>query len=185
MPDAAVRDAIRAQYQDEVRTLSDQLNSGDIDIDQWQGGMKQALRDSYALNLRAGSDSPLKYTEYLKLGTPLQKQYRFLERFKQDIAAGKTKAGAIATRAQMYIFSAVQMYWRQVVGIGLPAYPGDGTTDCVTACQCEWEERDDGFYWRLGDAHHCHICPERAQEWAPYNPNIPLNPNLFADWDAP
>lgn len=168
MPDPAVRDAIRAQYQDEVRTLSDQLSSGDIDLDQWHDGMKQTLRDSYALNLRAGSDTPVKYTEYLKLGTPLQKQYRFLEQFKADIASGATTGKALMERALLYALAGVEMYWRQITkGTNLPDYPPEHPR-----CECEWVDNGDGTWtWQLGDTDtHCPVCIEYSQKWNPYTP---------------
>lgn len=168
MPDPAVRDAIRVQYEDEVHNLSEQLNAGDIDIDQWHSGMKQSLRDSFALNLRAGADGPLKYTEYLKLGTPIQKQYRFLEQFKQEIASGTVQSSSISNRAQMYIASAVEMYWRQLTkDVALPEYPPEHPR-----CECEWKNNGDGTYtWVLGDTDtHCPICVEYAQKWNPYTP---------------
>lgn len=169
MPDVAVRDAIRAQYQEEMASLSAEYAAGDISLDNWHEGMKTALRDSYALNLRAGADAPLKYTDYLQLGNPLQKQYRFLADFKQSIADGALSGGAIATRAKLYALSAVQMYWRQVTrGAELPAYPGDGTSDCLTNCGCEWVEAADGWHWVRSKDDSCDTCLQREQEWNPY-----------------
>ena len=54
----------------------------------------------------------------------------------------------------------------------LPAWPGDGTTICLTNCKCRWsinilsiERGDYNATWRLGAAEHCRTCRQRARAW--------------------
>lgn len=80
----------------------------------------------------------------------------------------------IIRRAMMYINSARQAYEKaKVYGYAdLPAYPCDGTSECLSNCRCHWEiQVSNGrmvAYWRLGAADHCMTCQTRSQEWNPY-----------------
>lgn len=53
----------------------------------------------------------------------------------------------------------------------LPAFPGDGTTEC-DECRCSWRVRvldaqrgDYDANWMLGASAHCRMCRERARSW--------------------
>jgi len=87
----------------------------------------------------------------------------------------------IAARSRMYMRSSREAFERakaRAVGVPpLPAYPGDGSTRCLTNCACQWEiipeVQDDGAivyncYWRLGPTEHCPDCIERSRQWNPY-----------------
>ena len=79
-------------------------------------------------------------------------------------------------RAEMYGQSITQAYWRGENNEKppLPAYPGDGTTLCMTRCRCEWvwtmEDYENGDFdvvWSKKPEENCSTCLERAQLWNP------------------
>lgn len=80
----------------------------------------------------------------------------------------------IIARAEMYINATRQGFERgkaAAYGIELPAYPGDGSSPCLSNCRCYWQiESGDAIlaYWRLGIADHCAVCQQRNAEWNPY-----------------
>ena len=167
--------------------LSDKLVTGDITILDWQIGFRDELRKANALFLviAAGGDkSQVNPDDWLKLGSELQSQYRYLENFADDILNGKVTGGAVATRAELYAGSAKTTFWRQITSqleaeVDLPAQPGDGSTACLGRCYCYWtfayEYDADGNVvavlatWNLGNPPHghCNDCPDRAEEWNP------------------
>lgn len=88
----------------------------------------------------------------------------------------------IAARSRMYVRSAREAYERANARTRgapeLPAYPGDGSTVCLTNCACHWElepVEDEATgeiveweaYWTLGMTEHCPDCLERAEMWNP------------------
>lgn len=87
---------------------------------------------------------------------------------------GTLTISEIIRRAVMYIESTRQGFERgkaAAYGIELPAYPGDGSTPCLSHCRCYWQiESGDAIlaYWRLGTSDHCATCKQRNAEWSPY-----------------
>lgn len=88
MANPAAREAIRVQYTALAADLAARLSADTLTPDDWQAQIKQALRDSHALMLRAGADSALKYTDYLLVGKPLQKQHRLIREVYRELKAG-------------------------------------------------------------------------------------------------
>jgi len=170
---------ITDQYKARVNNLAAQLISGEIDILKWNIEMRQAMREAWTLQLVAGAGgdkSKLDSAEYLKLGTRLKQQYDYLERFSADITSKNLSESQIAFRSRMYMEAAKAVYWQQITGLDLPAYPGDGSTPCLTNCKCSWKVayvRDEKGQiigaiatWVLGAAEHCPVCVKRASDWA-------------------
>lgn len=169
---------VAAEYRQRVNELAAQLASGKIDILRWQIEMRQALREAWTLQLvigTGGDKSKIDSQEYLKLGTRLKQQYDFLEKFGRDIQEKGLSQARIAQRSRMYIDAAKMVYWQQITGIALPAYPCDGSTRCLTNCRCQWkleyikDENGVVLYalatWVLGAAEHCPDCIDRASKW--------------------
>lgn len=169
---------ITAQYKAKVDKLAEQLATGQITLLRWQIEMRQAMREIWTLQLVAGAGgdkSKIGSDEYLKLGTRLKQQYAYLEKFGRDIAEKGLSQAQIALRSRMYMDASKTVYWMQITGLDLPAYPGDGSTECLTNCKCSWKIRyiKDGkgnitgaiATWVLGKAEHCPTCVKRADEW--------------------
>lgn len=171
--------AISTEYKAKVNALAARLAKGEISLLEWQQDMRQLMREAWTLQLVAGAGGDKKKigsSEYLKLGTRLKQQYDYLERFAADIGGKHLSEAQIAVRSRMYMDAAKAIYWQQVTGLDLPAYPGDGSTPCLTGCKCSWEIRyikdKNGKIigaiakWVLGKAEHCGVCVQRATLWS-------------------
>ena len=151
--------------------------SGDMSIQQWVLGFRARLKGVYIDQyvMARGGRAAMTQRDWGRLGAMLKKQYGFMNRFGEDIAAGKLTEAQMARRSQMYFDSARQAFERgkeESLGMPtLPAYPADGQTQCLSNCQCYWDirETEDEWLatWTLGAAEHCPDCVENAERWAP------------------
>lgn len=101
----------------------------------------------------------LSNAERAELRQKLAEQLGYLRKFAQ--AAPDLSAAQLASRSAMYL-GAMRSTYFGARWPGLPAYPGDGSTECLTNCQCHLEEGDGGIYWVLGPAEHCDGCRDMA-----------------------
>ena len=148
-----------------------------VSLETWQTAMRQEIKDEYIRQylLGRGGLSQMTQADWGSIGGMLREQYRYLDRFAGEIAEGQLTEGQNKRRSQMYVNSAREAYWRaagQAHGWPkLPAYPGDGSTQCLTNCRCVWDVREtkDAWlcYWRLTPAEHCEDCVARAEMWNP------------------
>lgn len=161
--------------------LSRSYMDGEIDLADFQIGFRNMLRRLYTTMLIAGTGGQkpgdINPTKFLEMGNVLRRQYRFLERFMRKVAAGELSEEQIMARAFMYVQASEQMYWRGVTDVTLPAYPRDGSSECLMHCGCSWELNyrvDDAgnkthllATWALGPTEHCATCEQRAVTWNP------------------
>lgn len=163
------------QYTD---NLAAQLASGNISLQRWVIDMRQQLKQTYINEymLARGGTSAMTQSDWGRIGHMLRDQYKYLDRLAADIAAGKLSPKQVAVRARMYIDSAVQAHEQGKAaarGLILPAYPGDGQTQCLTNCKCHWEIVEQEVlwecFWRLeAQAEHCPDCVSNSMAWNPY-----------------
>lgn len=176
----AAKDAILAVAEDRMAGLTQSLLDGKISIADWQIQMRQELRDVNALMLVAGAGgdrSKVDPSDWLKLGPELKSQYRYLENFAHELASGDPRVLATAvTRAKLYARSTQATFWRQALPVQLPAYPGDGSSECLTNCLCDWEidyELDGSRViavlatWARNAKESCDTCIARSVDWKP------------------
>lgn len=181
----AYADELMGVYQQRMSDLAAQVASGDISIGSWQIEMRAELRNMNAMMLitaAGGNKDEVESADWLKLGSELKSQYDYLEDFAHYIAENPDMSeAAIAARAGLYAKSTMATFWRQTadgMGIDLPAHPGDGDSECLTNCQCEWSFEDVpdddnnvvavDATWNLNDgSHHCPTCEENSRKWNP------------------
>lgn len=183
--------ALRIQAEQQMEELTQRLVDGGIDLATWQEGMRAELR---AANLaqfvvgKGGDRSAIVAREYLQLGPELKRQYKYLQRFAEDLAQraadGKSIKGAVA-RAKLYARSTQASMWRSAIPVKLPQVPRDGSTRCRTNCKCrldyKYERDEDGaitavlVYWKLRPAEHCSDCIALSREWNPKRFEIALS----------
>lgn len=178
-PTPITRDRYLAQEQGQglAQSLTDRLFGGEISLQRWQLDFRRDLKDIYRNEYLAarGGINNMTQADWGRLGGILRRQYEFMNRFYDDLAAGRVSKDQARARAEMYFKSARQSFERgQRAALGmpdLPAYPGDGTTQCLSNCQCSWEvqETEDAWLatWTLGAAEHCPDCVQRSNDWAP------------------
>lgn len=160
-----------------VQDLAYRLRDGDITIQQWTLQMREKIKRTHIVNyiIARGGVSRMTQSDWGRLGFVLRGQYQYLQRFAGEIAAGQLTLGQIQARSALYINAARQSYERGKTqgarNITLPAYPGDGSSECFTNCRCRWsiKEFEDRYEctWKLSEAEHCPTCLQRSQIWRP------------------
>jgi len=165
-------------------TLANLVIEGRISPADWRFLMREEIKREYITQylLGIGGRDQMTFADWGRIGGMLKEQYGYLDGFYQDILDGKLSEAQIAARARMYCASGREAYERANGeawgGPPLPAYPGDGSTVCLTNCACSWDiraaEAEEGrirwtCYWRLGivRTEHCTDCIDRALSWAP------------------
>jgi hypothetical protein len=98
----------------EIARLTQALVDGRIGLAAWERGMAQELKDLYLQQaaLARGGWQNLTAADKRRVTLLLKEQYRFLDGFARDIAAGKLSAAQILWRAGLYPMGARQSYWK-------------------------------------------------------------------------
>ena len=177
-----LRDEYIDLQQYRVSNISEMVANGSISREEFIVRMRESVRSTYVNEyaLGRGGKNVVTREEWLRIGRDCKEQYRYLNRFADQIEAARASGKPfspeyIANRSKMYIDSATKEFERaraEAVGVpSLPAYPGDGQTVCTVNCRCNWEieETDTGWdcTWTLGQAEHCTDCLVNADKWAP------------------
>ena len=185
-------EARRSAFDRAAEALAHKLRSGEISVEGWRTAMRQEIKDLHVTSLvisRGGEWKTISFSEWGRLGGNLRVQYRYLDRYAEQIqtraeaaAMGQGKFYSekyLAWRSKLYGGNAKASYWRGVVYGLLPQVPGDGQTRCGTNCKCELRiENGDKLntllvYWDLTPAEHCEDCVRLNQEWNPYVLELP------------
>jgi len=176
--------ARQEMYQNKARDLNVQLRQGRINPDEWFRRMRGEIRklhlSAYGIGY-SGKFDEISQRGYGQIGATVQRQYRFLQRWKQQIRTEGIEEQSLAQlndRAQKYGAAARESFekgYTAEVGMPsgiLPAYPGDGQSLCLTRCKCRWaidildkQNQDFNCTWTLGQAEHCETCLNRSMEW--------------------
>jgi hypothetical protein len=172
----SMRDGHQEARKEVANDLADSLTAGDITVQQYVLRMRDEIKATYIAEymLGKGGRHNMTQADWGSLGNQLRNQYGYLQNFAQEIAAGQLSQAQIAARGRMYFSSAGQAFERArgaAYMIELPAYPKDGTSECLTNCLCNWRLVDRGDHveatWRLSAVEHCSTCEQRGRDWAP------------------
>lgn len=175
-------DRIAALLARDIAAATRALVSGGS-VDAWERQMVEAIARGHTaatiagtaerLGVAAGSkllnERNLSRAERQAIKAAVTGQLPYLRKFAADVRAGRLSDAQIAARAGLYA-GAVRATWGAArwAGAGLPAMPGDGSTECLTQCGCSWAFRDDGYYWERGKNDSCPTCISREAQWRPY-----------------
>ncbi len=180
---------LREAFARHLRNLTERVRNGDLTVIEWQLTMRDELRQMYVQMTFAGAGGKrtgITQADLDRLDSMLAEQYQYLDAFARQMQAAWDNPadpfwGKASDRTSMYAMSSYQAFWAQAVPVELPAYPGDGSTFCLTKCQCRWRIE---YQWRrrflrrpvveavlatweLGAAEHCDDCVARSQTWNP------------------
>lgn len=174
-----LRNEFMQQQMNRAARLAEQYRTADISIYDLEAQVKNLIKNTYIdlYAMGAGGRQNLSARDWGRIGAMLKEQYgsgKYLQGFMESIANGKMSEAQIASRLNMYINSANEALWKAITRDlpTLPAYPGDGSTQCLTNCRCEWriEQVEGGYncYWIIDRAaENCPDCQRRAAEWNP------------------
>lgn len=173
----------RAVFDLGAGALARAVASGAITPAQFEAGMRELVEDlhvaAYAAG-RSGDWEAIRPEEWRRVERVLEQQFAFLRGFRdavRDAPEADRSEAQITQRSRLYGAASRQSFVRaELAAVGLtcelPAYPGDGTTDCLVNCVCAWSVRtlskgrgDYDVSWRLGAAEHCRQCRKRARVW--------------------
>lgn len=167
--------ALLAEWQELTRQqfsgYADRWATGRISLQEFERLFKAEVKDLYiAATWTARGTTQVSQADYGLAGRRLRDQYGFMHDFFQEIEAGNLTLAEIKARSGLYAKSSGQVL--EQIGISetdlprLPAYPKDGTTRCLTNCNCTirkvkvangWD-----VYWDLNPGETCPDCKGRA-----------------------
>lgn len=171
------RDDMIDQSMARIDDLTSRMLNGGLSLDDWRLAMRAEIKTTTIAEylLGRGGRNAMTQSDWGKIGAELRKQYRYLERFAAEIHNGTLSDKEIAARARMYTAGANSSFGRGQASawrVQLPAYPGDGSTQCKSYCRCSWvmSETDTEIMasWTLGGSKEkCPDCQRRARTWDP------------------
>jgi len=158
-----------------IHDLTAQLETGLIQVEDWQAGMQALLARYHTAAYMVGLESEsLSQSALDSIAAQVEAQLAYLDNFALVISSAGEFQAEFYGRADMYAGSITTEYWEARVGdLPLPAMPGQGT-QCGGRCKCAWridtlDEKagDHDAYWELGNADHCQTCLQRSEDWNP------------------
>lgn len=162
-----------------LRALTQRREDDSINTSAWEHAFGQTLSQYHLAAYSHGSGIPVQklLPEDLNLvQTVVNKQLKYLKGYSKAWNEGryKDRPEVALHRTNMYADATLGTWWMgHTRGWPLPAYPGDGTTQCKTNCRCSWDvvelpgEGNANAIWLLGPADHCQTCMQRSEDWAP------------------
>jgi hypothetical protein len=128
-------DASMDEQAAQTRGLAAELTEGGT-VGAWEAEMRRRIKAEYIRQylLGRGGRNAMTAEDWGSLGGMIADQYRYLDGFAAEIAAGKLSEAMIAARSEMYLLSAreafnrAQARARGIPADRLPAFPGDGAS---------------------------------------------------------
>ena len=162
------------ELRQDLAGISYKAKSDEISNEDWSTEIITLVTAEYIRQWMLGKwSTEINQAEIDIINRVASKQYGYINATSKTLEALTIQE--IVRRAGMYANSARQMYWQSLAnryGINLPAYPGDGSSECKSNCKCHWQiEQGTNVilaFWRLGWADHCPTCTGRAARWNPY-----------------
>ena len=160
---------------DDVDELMTALEAADITAPAWRDQMAATLARGHLAAYMAGAGTAdLETADQRRLLQTVAVQLDFLDRFVIEIQDAASFQRGWNARAAMYAEAVGGSWWTGKFRMWpLPSVPRDGSTQCLSRCNCRWEivelegEGNADCYWRLGPSESCQSCLERAAQWAP------------------
>lgn len=183
---AELRDTFIQGQMGQVDLLAQRLADGELTLQQWVNQVRGHIKTVYLAEymLGKGGKNNMTQSDYGRLGAMLKSQYGFLNDFAADIAGGHLSVRAIIARSQQYVSSATLAHERGKIAAwglpSLPAYPGDGSSECKSNDKCRWDitqtDTEWRATWRRSASESCDTCVDRSSRWSPLI--IPKDPIL-------
>ena len=97
-------DEVLDRHERKTLSLSTSLREGSINVQQWQSGMKDSLKDLHLVSgaLARGGWAQMSQSDYGRVGSQLRFQYQRLARFATQIERGLPLDGRFRRRVELY-----------------------------------------------------------------------------------
>lgn len=171
-------DRIESAGADALDLYAELLEDGTLSAADYGELLRDELKSSYIQQgiLGRGGRDQMTQSDWGRIGAMLKPEYQRITAFVVEIDAGALTIAQITARSRNY-FKASRNAYEQMnaaaYGIRLPAYPCDGTSECMNGCRCSWDIRplgdgDMDCYWEIDPlAENCATCADRGFEWYP------------------
>lgn len=106
-----------------ANTLAEYVSAGSISVDDWLRLMREEIKGEYIRQYLAsvGGRQMMTKADWGSVGGMIADQYRYLNDFAKEIAAGNLTEGQIKMRANMYINSAREAFERAKARVAVSA----------------------------------------------------------------
>lgn len=173
-----LRDAYADASQVRAQEIADRYLDGTLSLNGWVLAMRREVKQTWGVEyaLGRGGVNAMTARDWGRLGYRMRIQYGYLNRFAGELEAGTVSPAQMKMRAALYVSGSVSAHERGLAAawnLELPAYPGDGTSECISNDRCAWSleaiEGGVNATWEaILDAHTCATCRWRSEEWNPY-----------------
>lgn len=154
------------------------LYEGITYLETWQAEMHALLARYHLSAYMLGEGTPnLSPDDWEIIENYYQTQTQFLDAFVIEMFTAGVILAAWQARAVMYAGAITAPYWdANTKGLFLPAYPGDGSSECLSNDRCQLSVKtlneqsgDYDVFWILDTSimDHCPTCRERSRSWSP------------------
>jgi hypothetical protein len=149
--------------QQRLLVLGEQLRAGEITLTRWRDLTMARLKEIhlYSASAARGGWDRMSPADYGRVGARLRDQYRFLNRFADQIASGvQPLDGRFVNRVKLYAQSGRPTYHRmdfevqRDLGMGERLnvlHPAEHCGDCLAMTALGWVALDDTRYIPIGD----------------------------------
>jgi len=148
IPEANKMAALLAQkrsFYDDLDRLAENLYRGRITLGMWEEDMRTRLRIYLTGSgmIGKGDHENMTPSDWGRIGAHLKKQYRWLHGFAKAIYQKRETISLDAIKARSHLYADAGNTVATDIQAGdlrgqLPYIPGDGSTECLQACCCEW-----------------------------------------------
>lgn len=154
------------------------LYEGITYLETWQAEMQTLLARYHISSYMLGDGTPyLSPEDWEIVENYYMTQTQFLDAFAMEMFTAGAIAAAWQARAVMYAGAITAPYWdANTRGLFLPAYPGDGSSECLSNDRCQLSVKtlsaqngDYDVFWILDTSitDHCDTCRSRSRVWSP------------------
>lgn len=132
----------RDNYLQRTNQLADDLVARRITVSQWRDAMATELDRAHTTAYAVGAGG-VQHVDIDRVNTIVTTQTRYLDAWSRNLSdVDVIDAGQVKQRAGLYLSAVTSTLQRAAtdrLGIPpLPAYPGDGSTQCLVRCKCRW-----------------------------------------------
>jgi hypothetical protein len=174
-------------FNNDSDALAEQMFTGGISLGQWEEQMKTMVKELHTSTATIGKGGweNMTQSDWGRAGAEIRAQYRYLHGFAEKVATDSDTMSLKAIQARAHMYGNASKYTAVLMQAGdlsggtkrhptgfdkLPFLPGDGSSECITNCKCQWvltvvdktkTVQLIQAVWVLGDAEHCKTCIER------------------------
>lgn len=186
-----LRDDLVSRLRSDTDALARRLAAEDLTVQQWEAAMQANVRtvNTVQMSLGRGGRNAMTDDDRTALAELIRGQHEYLRSFAEDIAAGRLSEAQISARSKLYYGSSTQAYERgraSAWGVRPPHVPGDGSTECMSACRCFliYVDKPDAVHvtWHTTSGESCATCKSRARTWSPLVISKPTDGRVARLW---